>query len=403
MCSEKKRVIIARLDSMEIDHDDVDDLGVLRQMLAHHLNLGMLPEDRWSKAQTPCAVNEVLKLNASPALLGSGKRARVFLRQALSADGDDLARRQINFGDNEDDEGEDEFALPKGDYSADTRLKLLEILKQDKRDKAKAAGKEEAALPSPPVTRGVDGPTSAGRHWRTSATERQTAHEVFQVTQQPLVLTGRPYSWESAMNFATAWEYMSETYHTPALRGAHFFTVVAATLNTYSRVVEHDNTGCGEIAGTPGNDDMAYEWLGEMGVIGEERCGSGRTVEKLKLSASTMRGLAGGTAAGTTPAHLVSYFSQLFRAGDEHEATKPFQLKNKASPGSSTGGDEGTTLQLPEEELMQRVQTYYDASPRGIPKATVEQAVRAQAAAKGSTWLGKQIYECYSHSYLLVF
>ena len=181
------------------------------------------------------------------------------------------------------------------------------------------------------------------------------------------------------MNFATAWEFMSDTYHTPALRGAHFFTVVVATLNTYSRVAEHDSTGYGEIAGTPGNDDMAHEWLGEMGVIGEERCGSGRTVEMLKLSTSTMRGLAGGTAAGTTPAHLVSYFSQLFRAGDEHAMTQPFQPKNRASPGSSAGGDDGETLQLPEEEIMQRVQTYYDVSPRGIPKATVSRLVKELA------------------------
>jgi hypothetical protein len=171
-CGEKKRVIIARLDSMEVDHDDVDDLAVLRQMVAHHLNLGILPEDKWSEAQMPCAVNEVLKLNASPALMGSGKKARLFLKQALSADGDDLTRRQIDFGDNDDDGGEDEFALPKGDYSAATRIKLLEILKQDKLDKAKAAGKDEADPPSPPLTRGVDGPTSAGRQWRTSATDR---------------------------------------------------------------------------------------------------------------------------------------------------------------------------------------------------------------------------------------
>jgi hypothetical protein len=235
-CSEKKRAIIARLDLLEIDHDDVDDLAVLRQMLAHHLDLGMLPEDRWSEAQMPRAVNEVLKLNASPALIGSGKSARVFSRQALSANGDDPTQRQIDFGDNEDDGGEDEFALPKGDYSADTRLKLLEILKQDKLDKAKAAGKEEADPPSPPLTRGVDGPTSAGRRWRTSTTDRLAAHDVFQATKQPLVLTGRPCSWESAMNFETAWEHVSDTHHTPALRGAHFFTVVAATLNTYSRV-----------------------------------------------------------------------------------------------------------------------------------------------------------------------
>jgi hypothetical protein len=387
---EKKREIIARLDYMEIDHDDVDDLAVLRQMVAHHLHLGILPEARWSKAQIPHAVNEVLKMNASPALLGSGKKARLFLKEALSADGDDVARKHINFDGGTADGEEDEFALPKGDYSAATRIKLLAILKQDKLDKAKADGKDAADPPSPPLTRGKDELTFAGRQWRTSATDRQAGYDVFQATKQPLVLTGRPYSWEAAMNFATAWEFMTDTYHTPSLRGAHFFTVVVATLNTCSRVTEHDSTGYGEIAGTPGNEDMAYEWLGEMGVIGEERCGSGRTVEQLNLSASTIRGLAGGTAAGTTPAHLVSYFSQLFRAGDAHAATRPFQPKNKASPGSSSGGDDGTTLQLPEEEIMQRVQTYYDASPRGISKATVEQAVRAQAAAKGSTWLGKQ-------------
>ena len=106
-CTEQKKFILARLDTMGIDHDDVDDLAVLRQMVAHHLHLGILPENRWSKAQIPCAVNEVLKLNASPALMGSGKKARLFLKQALNADGDDATRRHINFGgqgDPEDDE-----------------------------------------------------------------------------------------------------------------------------------------------------------------------------------------------------------------------------------------------------------------------------------------------------------
>jgi hypothetical protein len=93
-CTEKKKVAIARLDSMGVDHDDVDDLAVPRQMVAHHLHLGVSPEGRWSGAQIPRAVNEVLKLSASPALMGSGKSARSFSRQELSADGDDSARKR---------------------------------------------------------------------------------------------------------------------------------------------------------------------------------------------------------------------------------------------------------------------------------------------------------------------
>jgi hypothetical protein len=391
---EKKKAIIARLDSMEVAHDDVDDLGVLRQVVAHHLHLGILPEGRWSKAQIPCAVNEVLKTNASPASMGTGSKARLFLRQALSSDGDNSTRRQLDHGEDDAEGEEDELASLKGDYSVETRAQLLEIFKQAKRthklDKAKAAGKEEADPPSPELTRGTDGPTSAGRRWRASATVRETERGMFQATKQPSVSSGRPCSWEAAMDFVTTWEHTSDARTKPESRGARFFTVVAATLGTCARVVEHDTTGHGEIAGTLGNEDMACEWLGEMGAIGEERRGSGRTVEQLKLSASTMRDLAGGTVAGTSPAHLVSCFSQLFRAGDAHSETQPFKPNNKASPGSSSGGNDAATFQLPEEEILQRVQTCYDASPRGIAKTTVEQAARARAAAKGSTWLGKQ-------------
>ena len=227
---EKKKAITARLDSMEIAHDGVEDLGVLRQMVAHHLHLGVLPEDRWSKAQISYAANEVLKLNASPALMGSGTTARKFLRQAISADGDDAARRELNYEEADTQGEEDEFALLQGDYSAETRAQLAAIFKQARLDKAKAAGKQPAEQPSPELTRGVDGETAAGRKWRTSATVRATEHDVFQATKQPLALSGRPFSWEAAMNFRTAWEYMSDTHPKPELRGAHFFTVVVATL-----------------------------------------------------------------------------------------------------------------------------------------------------------------------------
>jgi hypothetical protein len=353
-CLAKKREIITRLDSMEVEHDDVDDLAVLRQMAAQHLNLGVLPEDRWSKAQIPCAVNEVLKLNASPALIGTGSKARTFSRQALSGDGDDPSRR-LDYTEGDKDETDDEFPTSKGDYSAETRAKIMAIIEQDKRDKAAADGKAPESPSTPMLTRGTEGRTSAGRQWRTSATVRETECEVFQGSKQPLVLSGRPFSWEAAMNFSTAWEFMSSAHPKPELRGAHFLTAVAATLGTYPRVMKHDAPGHGEIAGAIGNDDVAHEWLGDLGAIGEERRGSGRTVEQLQLSASTLRGLAGGSAAGTSPAHLVSYFSQLFRAGDTRQATKPFQPGNNASPGSSSGGDDAVTLQLPEEEILSRV------------------------------------------------
>ena len=393
VCTTDKKSTMARLTMMGIPHDGVTDLAVLRQMVAHELQIGVLPTSKWSKMQIPCAVNEVLQMNASPAGLGTGKKARSYLRAALEADGDDPARQRLDFGggdgnDNADQRTADEFHGLDG-YDPDVRLQIEALILQDKARKAEREGKNPADLPK--LTRGSFEKTEGGKHWRTSATILDVQKEVFNETTTPLTLAGREHGWEVLLNYASAWEFMAETHHNPKHRGYHFFTVVVAILRSFPRIAIHDTTGHGEIAETDGNADMAYEWLGAMGTIGEERMGSGRTVAQLKLSKSTIKGLAGGSASGATPAHLVAHFAQLFRAGDDHQKGQPFTPGNRASPGSSSANDTEDNAQLAETEIQSTIKIYHEASPGGVARSTIERAVRAMAASEGHDFKGKQI------------
>jgi hypothetical protein len=266
-------------------------------MVAHKLLIGVLPRGKWSKLQMPHAVNEVLKMNASPADLGSGKKARSYLLAALEADGDDAARQRLNF-DGDDQNGEanqtpaDNVQSLDG-FDPEARLQIEALIAKDASMKAAREGKDPEEISRP--TRGSFEATEGGKHWRTSATILEVQKAVFEGTTTPLVLAGRECGWEVILNYASAWEFMAETYHNPTHRGQHFFTVVVSILRTFPRITSHDTTGHGEIAETDGNADMAYEWLGAMGTIGEERMGSGRTVAQLKLSKTTIKGLAGGS------------------------------------------------------------------------------------------------------------
>ena len=124
----------ARLDELGVDYEGHKETGVLRQIVAHTLDLGILPERCWTPRSVRYTANEMLRVPASEEDVGKGAKAKVYLRGLLKKDDVDPVRNL-----------EDDFSMVgMGD---DFRKKMAKMIDDEKVRVAKEAEKEPETVP----------------------------------------------------------------------------------------------------------------------------------------------------------------------------------------------------------------------------------------------------------------
>ena len=376
-----------KLDELGIGHTGVDDLGALRMILSHHLDLGVLDEAAWTKKGITYAVNEILLLAKSPKEIGTGRKATEFLRAALLQKEADVNKRLFP-PTKPTKTPDDEFGLAK--MSPETRRKLsakIAEIEKEAADKAiagrKTAGRGNLKGQKNPRVELIEG--TFDQVWRDTTTVCADEYIKFTAAQGERQLSDGVFNWNDLMNTRTAYEYMPENYAAERHRGMHFYTVVAKLCHELPRIVSQDTTGFGEMAIMEGNEETAHEWLSTMATIGIKRMGSGATFSQIGLSSTANTGMAGGTASGTLPVHMVTSFSQLFMAGEKHQKLRP-----KTPGNSSSSAVDPEDFTIPEERINELTDMYLAAAPEGVTRATVNRCVRVQASCKGASFKAKQ-------------
>jgi hypothetical protein len=220
------------------------------------------------------------------------------------------------------------------------------------------------------------------------------ARDHFQQQDRQIMLLDDPNEFEQLLNTETAWEFMPTDHPNPHIRGMHFFTATAHVLLGVTDITDADDTGCGQLAATHGNEDQAYEFLGTTCMTGVKRMGGGRTHAQINLSTTAARGMAGATNGGMTPSHLATFFIQLHRAGTKHQETLPFndKFKGRSKPPGTRDEDDLAVIPLPEDTLQDIIADHYEEAPVGIKRSTIDTIVRRMAASPGSNFTGRQMH-----------
>jgi hypothetical protein len=386
-----------RLGESGVDFDERAETAVVRQMVAHTLDLGILPEKTWTPRSALYAANEMLGAGVTAAEVGKGAAAKDFLRK-LIAKGDKIVPRSLA--------GEFDVAGAGGEF----KVQMKKMIQQERARIASTAGgtpgrpggplggKTPAGTPTPGTAPKTGGPTlpptgapkigSFHRQWRDALTDDATEYAMFSAGRGALSLGQGPFHWEDMVNFTCAreWGVGSES-------GVHFFTAVVQKLAMMPEVIAIDDSGSRDIASGAGMEDLAHEWLGHLYTIGVQQMGSGATFEQVRFSKVALKGLQGGGSAGAKPEHLVCFFAQLVAAAARHQMTLPMKIGNPGRP-SANGGEGSSSADntaLSHEEVESITRHHLDESPAGVKIETVRRAVLAQASKPGSSFRGKQL------------
>ena len=213
-----------RLDELGVNYDDFAETAVVRQMVAHTLELGALPERCWTPKSAMYVANEMLGAGVSATEVGKATAAKVFLRK-LIAKGDKIRPRSLA----------DEFEVAgAGD---EFKLQMQKMI-QAERDRIAGGGgtpNVPKQLPSGDTPRPEVLPKPGGspkqtgsflRRWRDGLTDDAKECATFSAGRGAPSLGQGPFHWEELVNFACADEWgHGET------KDAHFFTAVAKASN----------------------------------------------------------------------------------------------------------------------------------------------------------------------------
>ena len=375
-----------RLDELGVNYDDFAETAVVRQMVAHTLELGVLPERCWTPKSAMYVANEMLGAGVSATEVGKATAAKVFLRK-LIAKGDKIRPRSLA----------DEFEVAgAGD---EFKLQMQKMILAERARIAGGGGTPNVPkqLPSGDTPRPEVLPKPGGspkqtgsflRRWRDGLTDDAKEYATFSAGRGAPSLGQGPFHWEELVNFACADEWgHGET------KDAHFFTAVAQKLATMPEVVAMDESGSRDIAILVGMEELAHEWLGNLYTEGVRLMGSGATFEQVRFSPVALKGLFGGGAKGARPEHLVCLFAQVAAAAARHQQSLPMK---KGNPGrqAMTAGEGSSSVDdsaLSQEEIDTITQHHLDEAPAGVQRETVRRAVMAQAGKAGSGFRGKQL------------
>jgi hypothetical protein len=380
-----------RLDELGVTHDQLAETAVVRQMVAHTLELGVLPEKCWTPRSALCVANEMLQAGVSATDVGRGAAAKAYLRN-LMAKGDKIMPRSLA--------GEFDVAGAGKDFKLQMQKMILAERNRIAREggpspsppKSPTSGETPQPGGAPPVG-GTPQPQtgSFSRRWRDGLTDDAKEHALFTAGRTAPRLGQSPFHWEEMVNFNCAQEWGDG-----ADSGVHFFTAVVLKLAKMTEVIAIDDSGSRDIAIGAGMEELAHEWLGHLYTVAVQRMGSGATFEQVRFSKVAMKGLQGGGAAGAKPEHLVCFFAQLVAAAARHQKTLPMKAGNPGRPraSESEGSSSVDNTALSQEEIEAITKHHVDESPAGARSETVRRAVVAQASKPGSSFRGKQL-SCY--------
>jgi hypothetical protein len=186
----------ARLAELGVDFDGHKETGVLRQIVAHTLGLGILPERCWTPRSVRYTANEILRVPASEEDVGKGSHAKDYLRSLLKKD--EVPNPAKNLAN--------EFSM--AGMNEDFRKKMQLLFDEEQARVAKAAlesqGNDTEDTPEPsgsrpsgkaPKKRSIEILGSFGKAWKDSSTDLAAAYGQFTVGRDPPKLGTDQFDW----------------------------------------------------------------------------------------------------------------------------------------------------------------------------------------------------------------
>jgi hypothetical protein len=330
----------SRLGELGVSYEGHGETAVLRQILAHSLELGVLPEKCWTPRSALYTANEMYSAGVSAGDVGKGEAAKEFLRKLIAKEKSPTSRRLM--GEFNVAGASDEFKQRMQEMVIEEEARIAEAASQSSRENSQESPWPEGGQEGtpPPRSRQAGRQGSApkthgtfGKVWKDALTDLEQEYANFSAERGTQGLGTSPFAWEEMVNFAAAQEW-----HGPE-DAHHFFTVVAQKLAAMPGVVEWDDSGTRDIAIDAGMEEMAHEWLGNLYATCRSKMGSGATFEQVRFSKVANKGLQGGGATGVKPEHLVCLFAQMAAAAKRQDDCGFTRAWCRCRPSECTGQD----------------------------------------------------------------